>query len=82
MKRRDLVQSHSNRVLFIARWFGCLETCPTDHRVKVCECHPLDNTQVTGGGGSYGPNIGFSCILLLSLDRYFFKLFNYRIRFF
>ena len=43
MKRRDLVQSHSNRILFIAQWFGCLETCPTDHRVKLYECHPLGN---------------------------------------
>ena len=41
MKRRDLVQSYSNRILFIAQWFGCLETCPTDHCVKVYECHPL-----------------------------------------
>ena len=36
MKRRDSAQTHTNRVLFISRWFGCLEveTCPTDHRVK------------------------------------------------
>ena len=47
MKRRDLVQSHSNRILFIAQWFGCLETCPTDHRVKVYECHPLGITTGT-----------------------------------
>ena len=40
MKRRDLVQSHSNRILFIAQWFGCLETCPTDHRVKGIRVSP------------------------------------------
>ena len=40
-RRRDLVQSHSNRTLCIAQWFGCLERCPTDHRVKVYECHPF-----------------------------------------
>ena len=40
MKRRDLVQSHSNRILFIAQWFGCLETCPTDHRVQGIRVSP------------------------------------------
>ena len=32
-----------------------LSTCPTDHRVKVYECHPLDLHEILlwmGGGGS------------------------------
>ena len=34
IKILDLIQSHRNIVLFIARWFVAFETCPTDHRVK------------------------------------------------
>ena len=40
MKRRDLVQSHTNRILNISRWFGCLETCPTESHCV----HPLGKT--------------------------------------